>query len=77
MESSSNTIKVSVVICAYTAERLKDIREAVASVLAQTLKPHEVIVAVDNNEDLFQKLKAELPPEVWVVLNNSAPGLSD
>lgn len=77
MESSSNTIKVSVVICAYTAERLKDIHEAVASVLAQTLKPHEVIVAVDNNEDLFQKLKAELPPEVRVVLNMGTPGSSE
>ncbi|GAJ08666.1 unnamed protein product, partial [marine sediment metagenome] len=44
--------KVSVVICAYTTERLQDIHEAVDSVRAQTLKPHEVILALDHNEEL-------------------------
>jgi glycosyltransferase involved in cell wall biosynthesis len=68
---------VSVVICAYTMERLKDVHEAVDSVLAQTLKPHEVIVSIDHNEELFNRLKAELPPEVKVVLNDGAPGISD
>ncbi|MCL0060398.1 glycosyltransferase family 2 protein [Dehalococcoidia bacterium] len=69
--------KVSVIICAYTMERLRDIQEAVQSVLAQTLKPYEVIIAVDNNEELFQELKTELPPEVKVVLNKGAQGLSE
>jgi glycosyltransferase involved in cell wall biosynthesis len=61
---------VSVVICAYTMERLKDVHEAVDSALAQTLKPHEVIVAIDHNEELFHRLKAELPPEVKTILND-------
>lgn len=61
---------VSVIICAYTTERLKDIHEAVDSVLAQTLKPHEVIVAVDHNEELFHILKAKLPVQVDVVHND-------
>ncbi|MCL0091672.1 glycosyltransferase family 2 protein [Dehalococcoidales bacterium] len=69
--------KVSVIICAYTMERLRDIQEAVQSVLAQTLKPYEVIIAVDNNEELFQELKTGLPPEVKVVLNKGAQGLSE
>jgi len=47
-----NDPSVSVIICAYTEERLKDIHEAVDSVLAQTLKPHEVILAVDHNQGL-------------------------
>ena len=51
-------------------ERLQDIHEAVSSVLAQTLKPHEVIVAIDHNEELLNRLKSELPPEVKVVLND-------
>jgi glycosyltransferase involved in cell wall biosynthesis len=67
---------ISVVICAYTAERLKDIHEAVDSVLAQTLKPYEVIVAVDHNEGLFHRLKSSLPPGVDVVLNEDARGSS-
>ena len=48
--------KISVIICCYTMERLNDIKEAVESVLNQTLKPHEVILAVDHNEELFRKL---------------------
>lgn len=69
--------KVSVIICVYTMERLNDIHEAIGSVMAQTLKPYELIVAVDHNEELFQRLKAELPPEVKVVLNEGAQGLSE
>ena len=64
-----NQTTVSVIICGYTTERLKDIHEAVDSVLRQTLKPQEVIVAVDHNEELFQRLEAELPPEVKVVIS--------
>ncbi|MDD4877130.1 MAG: glycosyltransferase family 2 protein [Dehalococcoidales bacterium] len=70
-------MKVSVIICAYTMERLNDIHEAVASVMAQTLKPHEVIIAVDHNQELFQRLKTELPPEVKIVLNEGVQGLSE
>lgn len=62
--------RVSVVICAYTMKRLKDVHEAVGSVLAQTLEPHEVIVAVDHNEELLHTLRSELDPQVNVVLND-------
>lgn len=48
--------KTSVIICVYTADRLKDIHEAVESVLAQTLKPHEMILAVDHNKQLYERL---------------------
>ena len=47
---------VSVIICCYTEERFKDIHEAVESVLAQTLRPHEVIIAVDHNKQLYERL---------------------
>jgi glycosyltransferase involved in cell wall biosynthesis len=69
--------KVSVIICAYTMERLKDIHEAVNSVLSQSLKPYEVIISVDHNEELFQRLKAEFPSRVSVILNKGAQGLSE
>ena len=68
---------VSVFICAYTVDRLGDIHEAVDSVLIQTLKPHEVILAIDHNEELFDRLVTELPLEGKVVLNTSIPGLSE
>ena len=69
--------KVSVVICAYSMERLRDIHEAVDSVLAQTLKPHELILAIDHNKELFHRLESELPPEVKLVLNEGPHGLSE
>lgn len=72
-----NQLPVSVVICAYTQERLKDIHEAVDSVLAQTARPHQVIVAVDHNERLLDVLKPELPPGVEISLNEGARGLSE
>jgi glycosyltransferase involved in cell wall biosynthesis len=49
---------VSVIICCYTEERLKDIREALESVLAQMLRPHEVIISVDHNKRLYEILKS-------------------
>jgi glycosyltransferase involved in cell wall biosynthesis len=63
--------KVSVIICAYTMERLKDIHEAVESVLAQTLKPYEVIIAVDHNKQLYDTL-AETYRDSVEIRKNSA-----
>ena len=70
-------LRVSVIICAYTMERLKDIHEAIESVMKQTLKPYEIIVSVDHNEELFQRLKTELPPQVQILLNEGTQGLSE
>ena len=70
-------LEVSVIICTYTMERLGDIQETVESVLTQTLQPCEVIIAVDNNEQLYQRLKTELSSKVKVVLNQDTQGLSE
>lgn len=51
---------VSVVICCYTMERLNDTHEAVNSVLNQTSKPCELILAVDHNEELFESLQSSV-----------------
>ena len=69
-------LTVSVIICCYTEERLDDIREAVASVQAQTWPPEEIILAVDNNRQLFEEMKAELGDRLKVVLNDTLKGLS-
>jgi glycosyltransferase involved in cell wall biosynthesis len=69
--------KVSVIICCYTEERFQDICEAVNSVRAQTLQPLEIIIAVDHNRKLLQRLQSELEGEVRFVLNEGAQGLSE
>lgn len=79
----NKSLKVSVIICCYTMERLNDIYEAVGSVLNQTLKPHEVILAIDHNEELYQKLaespnlNESKPISIKLVLNTGAQGLSE
>jgi glucosyl-dolichyl phosphate glucuronosyltransferase len=66
---------VSVIICAYTERRWQDTLAAVASVAAQSYPALETILVVDYNPSLYQRLKAELP-DVTVVANREAPGLS-
>jgi glycosyltransferase involved in cell wall biosynthesis len=58
-------------------DRLKDIHEAVDSVLNQSLKPYEVIVVVDRNVDLFNRLKIEFQSAVKLFLSQRIPGLSE
>ncbi len=37
-------------------ERLSDVRDAVSSVVEQTLKPQCIVISVDNNEELYHTL---------------------
>jgi len=68
--STTPALKVSVVICAYTMERLPYIYSAVQSVLNQTLPPHEVVLAVDHNLELYQKLNTDLGDRINVIHND-------
>ena len=67
---------VSVVICCYTEERLDDTREAVASVHHQALPPEEIILVVDNNPKLYERLRGEMGQSARVVLNRGPAGVS-
>ncbi len=66
---------VSVVICAYTEERWDDVLAAVRSVEAQRVAPHEIVLVVDHNRTLRDRL-AEALPHVQVVENRGERGLS-
>jgi cellulose synthase/poly-beta-1,6-N-acetylglucosamine synthase-like glycosyltransferase len=55
------TLKVSVIICAYTLDRWVLLKEALASVVQQDLAPHEVFLCIDHNEALYERCVAELP----------------
>ena len=52
-------MKVSVVVCAYSMERYDDVCEAVESVLAQTYEDIEIILIIDGNEALSERLQSE------------------
>lgn len=74
---NSVPVRPSVIICAYTLKRLQDIREAVGSMLAQSRSPHEVILSVDHNRELLERLRQEMPSAVSLVLNEGEQGLSE
>ncbi len=68
-------LSVSVVICAHTERRWNDTLAAVASVRSQSHAAKELIVVVDHNRSLYQRLKSALP-DATVVENREQQGLS-
>jgi glycosyltransferase involved in cell wall biosynthesis len=65
---------VSVVIAAFSSERWQRLREAVASVTAQSSPALETIVVIDHNPDLLARARRELP--AVVIPNAGARGAS-
>jgi glucosyl-dolichyl phosphate glucuronosyltransferase len=65
----------SVVIATHTLQRRRALTEAVFSVLNQQHHPREVVVAVDNNADLYEWVLRELP-ETVAVHNQGTRGAS-
>jgi glycosyltransferase involved in cell wall biosynthesis len=83
-------VAVSVVICVFTMRRWDDMLAAIGSVRAQGQPAHELIVVVDHNTELLERLRAHLADEqaderasgpadqlpVKVVANEQPRGLS-
>jgi len=66
---------VSVVICAYADKRWGQTCAAVNSVRAQPMSGVEIVLVVDHNPQLYQRLSAAFT-DVTVVENTDAPGAS-
>ncbi len=69
-------VEASVVICTYSQDRKPSLLRAVASARNQLLRPREIIVVVDQNQDLASTLPAMLPSDVSLVFNRGPSGLS-
>jgi len=67
-------LRVSVIIPVYSLDRLGDLAKSIDSVRKQTHKAHEIIVAVDHNEKLFQHLLTPISSRLKVVLNTGVIG---
>ncbi len=69
---------VTAVVCCYTEDRWDDVLRAVNGLFGQTEQPGEVLIVVDHNETLRQRLVAEFgdTPAVRVVANSGPQGLS-
>jgi GT2 family glycosyltransferase len=66
----------SVVICAFSLERVHQTVACVESVLGQRAAPAQVLVVVDHNDTLQAMLRARLPTTVQVIANSGPRGLA-
>jgi hypothetical protein len=61
-DERNEELTISVVVCAYTMERFDQTRRCVASILAGDRHPDEVLLVVDENPTLRERLREVLPP---------------
>jgi glycosyltransferase involved in cell wall biosynthesis len=68
-------LSISVLICAYTPDRLPVLAEAIESVEAQTVAPLEIVLVSDHSPKLLEAASQRWP-SVHVVANRESQGLS-
>jgi glycosyltransferase involved in cell wall biosynthesis len=66
---------ISVVICAYTRDRLGALHDAIGSIRRQSLPAHEIVLVIDHAPELLEHCR-ERWSDVRVVSNREAQGLS-
>jgi glucosyl-dolichyl phosphate glucuronosyltransferase len=69
------TLDISVIICAYTEARWPDLVAAVESLHQQSTPAREIIVVVDHNQCLLERVRTQLS-SIVVVENSKPQGLS-
>jgi glycosyltransferase involved in cell wall biosynthesis/GT2 family glycosyltransferase len=69
------TTSISVLICAYTLDRLELLAEAIESVRAQETSAHEIALAIDHSPELLAEAKRRWP-DLVLVENSEQQGLS-
>jgi glycosyltransferase involved in cell wall biosynthesis/GT2 family glycosyltransferase len=74
-ERAATPPSISVVICAFTFDRLEVMGEALDSLRAQTLPPHEIVLVIDHAPELLAEVR-RLWPDVKIVANREKQGLS-
>lgn len=73
-----SNMRVSVIICGYTMDRFEVITAAIDSVLAQTHRPLEVIIIIDGNFNLYDRISTIYcdKPAIHIELNDQNRGIS-
>jgi glycosyltransferase involved in cell wall biosynthesis/GT2 family glycosyltransferase len=74
-ERAATPPAISVVVCAYTFDRLAVMGEAIDSVRAQTLPPHEIVLVIDHAPELLEEARRRWP-DLEIVANRERQGLS-
>ena len=66
---------ISVVVCAFTRDRLEVLGESVDSLRAQTRPAHEIVLVIDHAPELLEEVRG-LWPDLKIVENRERKGLS-
>ena len=73
-------MKISIVICTYLLERLNDLFQALRSIDKQTYRNVEIIIVVDGNRKLYERIESRLPSlgidNISVVFSEENRGLA-
>jgi glycosyltransferase involved in cell wall biosynthesis len=64
-------MKVSVVVCTYAMERYEAFSETVESVLDQTHKPVEIVLVVDGNDLVYERVQADFCSQENIICHNN------
>lgn len=67
---------ISIIICTYLDQRYPDFSEAINSLLTQNYNNTEIIVVVDGNRELYEKISKNKDIDK-IILNNRNLGLSE
>jgi glycosyltransferase involved in cell wall biosynthesis/GT2 family glycosyltransferase len=73
--ADSRPVSISVVVCAFTTERLGVLSEAIESLRDQSMAPFEVVVVIDHNPELLEECRGSFP-DAAVIANEEGQGLS-
>jgi GT2 family glycosyltransferase len=69
---------VTVITCTYHTDNFQNLLDVVASLLNQTYRKLEIIVVIDGNDELYQRVAATYPnePNIRVVASTDSVGVS-
>ena len=77
MKKNNMLASVSIIICTHRSERYEDFVEAVNSLISQSYNNLEIIVVVDGNEELYDKIQKSGIEVDKIRLNEKNLGLSE
>lgn len=69
-------LSVSVVICAFTEDRLRDLTAAIEALRGQSRPPDQVVLVIDHNDGLLTLARRTWEAGVDILTNQASPGLS-
>ena len=75
MSEPEDALDVTIIVCAYSLDRWKELQAAIESLRRQTRRPRQTILVIDGNDELLTRARGAFQ-DVQVVANAHGPGAS-